>query len=83
MLGAKVLFLLFVVPNILLCLEVCPGKVKGCHILGLINSLGSLVLITLKEKLTLTNLSISLKIENNLKMLLNIEPVLISLAQNQ
>lgn len=83
MLGAKVLFLLFVVPNILLCLEVCPGKVKGCHTLGLINSLGSLVLITLKEKLTLTNLSISLKIENNLKMLLNIEPVLISLAQNQ
>lgn len=33
--------------------------------------------------MTLTNLSISLKIENNLKMLLNIEPILISLAQNQ
>lgn len=33
--------------------------------------------------MTLTNLSISLKIENNLKMLLNIESILISLAQNQ
>lgn len=51
-LRAKVLFLSFVVSNILPCLEGCSGKMKGCHTLGLINSLGSLVLLTLKGKLT-------------------------------
>lgn len=51
-LRAKVFFLSFVISNILPCLEVCLGKVKGCHALGLINSLGSLVLITLKGKRT-------------------------------
>ena len=33
--------------------------------------------------MTLTNLSISLQIENNLKMLLYLERILISLAQNR
>ena len=33
--------------------------------------------------MTLTNLSISLQIENNLKMLLYLESVLIFLAQNR
>lgn len=36
-----------------------------------------------KAEVTLTNLSISLQIENNLKMLLYLEPVLIFWAQNR
>lgn len=56
LLGAEVLFLGFAVPNALSGTETlseslwaCPGKAEG-HVLELINSLGSLMLITLKGK---------------------------------
>lgn len=61
----------------------CPGRQKS-HVLKLINSPESHAHNNEgKAEVTLTNLSISLQIENNLKMLFYLEPVLIFWAQNR